>query len=67
MNNFDVIIIGSGIGGLISAGILTSRGIKDTVGRETAKLQVDTLLHSKEMVLLLMLRWIVYQVWLLVS
>lgn len=27
MNDFDVIVIGSGIGGLVSAGILTSRGL----------------------------------------
>jgi len=31
MNDFDVIIIGSGIGGLISAGILTSRGLRTLV------------------------------------
>ena len=66
MNDFDVIIIGSGIGGLISAGILTSRGLR-TLLVEKQQTQADTLLHSKEMVLLLMLRWIVYQVWLLVD
>jgi phytoene dehydrogenase-like protein len=31
MKDFDVIVIGSGIGGLISAGILTSRGLKTLV------------------------------------
>ena len=28
MKDFDVIVIGSGIGGLVSAGMLTSQGLK---------------------------------------